>query len=104
MKKLEQSNFEVEVLKSTRPVLVDFWATWCGPCRMIAPLVEEASARYADRLDAGKVNVDENAQLCTEYGIVSIPTLIIFKDGRPAGKVIGYLEADELDEFIRKNL
>ncbi|MDA2921247.1 thioredoxin, partial [Desulfobacterota bacterium AH_259_B03_O07] len=79
---LKDSTFEGEVLKSEIPVLVDFWAPWCGPCKMIAPVVEEISNAYTGKLKVGKVNVDENQEITMKYGIRSIPTLIVFKDGQ----------------------
>lgn len=88
---LTQSNFEGEVLKSTDPVLVDFWAEWCGPCRMIAPLVEELAKEYQGRLKVCKLNVDEERDVALKYSIRSIPTLILFKEGKPVEQIIGAL-------------
>ncbi len=95
---LTSKNFEEEVLRSDIPVLVDFWATWCGPCRMIAPEVEKIAEEYDGKVKVGKVNVDEEAELAIEYKVASIPTLILFKDGAPAGKAIGYRTKEELIE------
>jgi thioredoxin 1 len=86
-----QSNFEGEVLKSTDPVLVDFWAEWCGPCRIIAPLVEELAKEYQGRLKVCKLNVDEERDIALKYSIRSIPTLILFKEGKPVEQIIGAL-------------
>ena len=91
------ADFTSEVLQSDRPVLVDFWATWCAPCRMIAPVVEELSTELGDRVRILKMDIDANPQTPTQLGIMSIPTVIIFKDGRPADRMVGYrsnLKAD----------
>ena len=78
---ITDENFETEVIKSDKPVLVDFWATWCGPCRQIAPLIDELAVQYQGSVKIGKVNVDENPELSTKYGINAIPTLLLFKNG-----------------------
>ena len=96
---LNNDNFEELVLGANKPVLVDFWATWCGPCRMIAPVIEEI-AEENDDIIVGKVNVDENPELCVKYGIVSIPTLIAFKDGEIIGQKLGAIpKANILEMF-----
>lgn len=86
---ITDDNFEEEVLKSDKPVLIDFWATWCGPCRMIAPIVEEMSAEYDGKAKIGKLDVDSNQQTSIKYGVRSIPTLLLFKDGELKETIIG---------------
>ena len=96
------SSFESEVLQSDKPVLVDFWAPWCGPCRAIAPIVEELAEDFGDKVKFTKCNVDENPTTPTKYGIKSIPTLIFFKDGEIQDKVIGIVAKSRLEEMISK--
>jgi thioredoxin 1 len=96
------SNFESEVLQADKPVLVDFWAPWCGPCRAIAPIVEELAKDFGDKVKFTKCNVDENPTTPTKYGIKSIPTLIFFKDGEIQDKVIGIVAKSRLEEMISK--
>lgn len=90
------ANFDQEVLKSDTPVLVDFWAPWCGPCRMVAPIVAEISSEYAGKLKVGKVNTDDNQEVAVRYGIMSIPTLMIFKSGEVAARIVGALPKQAL--------
>lgn len=85
------ATFEAEVLKSQTPVLVDFWAAWCGPCRMVAPVVDAVAEEYGARLKVAKLNVDENQLTAAKYGIMSIPTLLLFKDGTEAKRLVGYM-------------
>jgi thioredoxin 1 len=89
VKEFTDDNFEEEVLKSDKPVLVDFWAVWCAPCRMIAPVIDEIADTYGSKVKVGKVNVDDNSKTPNQYGIRSIPTVMLFKDGKVAEQVIG---------------
>ncbi|MBP3580720.1 MAG: thioredoxin [Clostridia bacterium] len=97
--KLTAANFENEVLNSNVPVVVDFWATWCGPCKMIAPHLEQLSQSYDGKLKIGKVNVDEEIQLASKFGISSIPTIMLFKDGKLVNTSVGYMNLSQLESF-----
>ncbi len=97
---LNKENFEQEVLKSDKTVLVDFWATWCGPCQMIAPVVEDIAKE--GKVKVGKVNVDDEQELAINYGVMSIPTLIFFKNGNPVKEVVGFHSKSELEEIINE--
>ena len=97
-------NFDAEVVKSDQPVLVDFWASWCGPCRMVAPIVEELVSEYDGRAKVAKLDVDAAQKTAGEYGIRSIPTLLIFKDGKVADQVIGAVPKTQITEKLDKVL
>ncbi len=102
--KVDEHSFEQEVLRSADPVLVDFWAPWCGPCHMIAPALEKLAAEYSGRLRIAKLNVDENPRLAAYYDIQGIPHLIIFKGGRPAERIVGAYPEPALRGFIERNI
>jgi len=101
---LTDSNFKKEVLESELPVLVDFWAAWCTPCRMIAPIIEELAKEYDNKVKIGKVDVDENPDTASRYGIMSIPTLVFFKEGKAMEQIAGAQNKTELKKVIEANL
>lgn len=101
---LTDSNFKKEVLEAELPVLVDYWASWCGPCRMVAPIIEELAKEYDKKIKIGKINIDENPKIPSQYGIMSIPTLMFFKKGQVASQVVGALSKSELKKKIEKSL
>ncbi len=101
---LTQSNWEEEVLNSDIPVLVDFWAPWCGPCRMVAPVVSEIAEEYKGKLKVGKLNTDEEPEIAVRYGIMSIPTLMIFKNGEVVDQIIGAVPKEYLVEKLQQVL
>ncbi len=93
---VNQENFDEIVLKATIPTAVDFWAVWCGPCKMIAPILEEIAQEYEGRLQICKLDVDYNNQLAMQYGVMGIPTLILFKNGQPVERIVGYMPKEKL--------
>jgi thioredoxin 1 len=97
-------SFDTDVVNNAKPVLVDFWAEWCGPCKMIAPLLDEAADEYADKIDIVKLNVDENPITGAKFGVRSIPTLILFKDGALQAQKLGAMSKSQLAEFIDTNI
>jgi thioredoxin 1 len=97
-------SFDADVLQNDRAVLLDFWAEWCGPCKMIAPLLDEVADKYADKLQVVKLNVDENPNTAQKFGIRSIPTLILFKDGAVQAQKMGAMPRSQLEEFLDTNL
>ena len=97
-------SFDTDVVNNAKPVLVDFWAEWCGPCKMIAPLLDEVADEYADKLDIVKLNVDENPITGAKFGVRSIPTLILFKDGALQAQKLGAMSKSQLAEFIDTNI
>lgn len=101
---VRDDTFEQEVLQQQIPVLVDYWAEWCGPCKAITPVLEEAAEAYADRIKIAKLNVDENAQTPSQYGIRGIPTLMLFKDGKVAATTVGVLSKARLTAFIEAHI
>jgi len=100
VKELSDGDFETEVLQSTEPVLIDFWAPWCGPCRMVAPVVEELAAENAGSIRVAKVNVDDSRDTAAKYAVSSIPTLILFKDGQVVDKFVGVQPKSRLQEAV----
>lgn len=101
---LSDASFEADVIKASGPVLVDFWAEWCGPCKMIAPILDEISQEYAGRVTVAKLNIDHNAETAPKYGIRGIPTLLLFKNGEVAATKVGALSKTQLKEFLDGNL
>ena len=98
---ITKNNFEEEVLKSDVPVLVDFWASWCGPCRMLSPIIGEIAAKYAGRIKVGKVNTDEEPELSNAFRRNAIPAVMLFKDGQAADSFVGYMPLESVEEFVK---
>ena len=102
--KITDENFDTEVLKSSKPIVVDFWAEWCGPCKQISPILSELAEDYKEKILIAKVNIDENPEIPSNYGIMSIPTLILFKNGKSVSSQIGLMEKISLTKWIDENL
>jgi thioredoxin 1 len=102
--KVTDQSFEADVLKSSEPVVVDFWAEWCGPCRMIGPALEEISNEMQGKVKIAKVNIDENPQIAAQYGIRSIPTMFVFKNGEKVDQKVGAAPKGDLSRWIQKNV
>lgn len=98
------ATFEADVLRSDVPVLLDFWAPWCGPCRMIAPVLDELAAEFGGQVKVVKINIDENQETPAQYGVRSIPTLLLFKEGKIAATQVGALPKNQLAAFVNKNI
>ena len=101
---VSDANFAEEILKADKPALVDFWAPWCGPCKALGPLVEALADQYHDRVKVGKINIDDNPKTAADYGVRSIPTLILFKEGKVLDTLIGLVPKDRLETFLKKAL
>ena len=101
---ITKSNFQEEVLGSSIPVLVDFWATWCGPCRMLAPILDQIAEKYEGRLKVGKVNIDQEPELAGRFEVMAIPTVILFKDGKAVDSFMGVRDRDSVERFIDSQL
>ncbi|MGI9026040.1 MAG: thioredoxin TrxA [Burkholderiaceae bacterium] len=104
IKTVSDATFDADVLKSDGPVLVDYWAEWCGPCKMVAPILDEVSKAYAGKLTIAKLNVDENQSVPAKYGIRGIPTLMLFKKGEIVGTKVGAMSKSQLTQFINSNI
>jgi thioredoxin 1 len=104
IKHISDASFEADVLKAGKPVLVDYWAEWCGPCKMIAPILDEVSETYKDKLQIAKMNVDENRDVPAKFGIRGIPTLMLFKDGQLAATKVGAMSKAQLTAFLDQQL
>ncbi len=96
--------FEDEIIKSEIPAIVDFWANWCGPCRALGPILEEVADFYRNRVKVSKINIDDNPNVTARYGVMSIPTMILFRDGKPIERLVGLVAKERLEEFVKKAL
>jgi len=101
---ITDASFETDVLKSTQPVLIDFWATWCAPCRAIAPVVEQLAGEYQGKVKIVKLNIDDNPKVPTQYDVRSIPTLLMFKEGKVVGQVVGAVPKPKIEDLLKKAL
>lgn len=104
MQYFDNANFESEVLNNEGPVLVDFFATWCGPCKMVSPLLEQVSEEMGDKIKIGKLDIDQSPELASKYGVMSIPTFIMFKDGKEVAKNVGSMPKSGIEAFINSNI
>lgn len=104
IKNVSDANFAEEVLKSGKPVLVDYWAAWCGPCKAIAPILDEIAEEYGERVTIAKLNVDENPETAAKFGVRGIPTLMLFKDGQATETKVGALSKSQLQDFLNNSL
>ena len=102
--KTDKNSFKADVLDSSEPVVVDFWAEWCGPCKMIAPALEEPSTELSGKVKVAKLNIDDNQRIAQVYGVRSIPTLILFRDGKPAANLVGAYPKNKMVEWIKTNI
>lgn len=98
---LNKNNFEEEVLKSEKEVLIDFWASWCGPCRMMSPVIDEIAEEMGDSIKVGKINIDEEKELAIKYDVMSIPTFIVFKNGNEVGRSVGVQDKEEIKAMLK---
>ncbi len=101
---LTDSNFDAEALQADKPVLVDFWAPWCAPCRMVAPVIEDLAGSYSGRLKVGKLNTDDNPNVASRYGIMSIPTILLFKNGEIADRIVGAAPKKDFEKMLTKHV